>query len=331
MAGTASSPLSSSPSSPLRSSSSALPRFSIVLSIFPSIYSMVHASMIPALLLFISLNGHYALALAWSYGNERQRLSKRSIIVSPFAFDADKSNLGELDDQRNESFDLSRRLTSKLISALTASAIIFGLTPNVLHHSCQAATYTTTTPSNIQTSLLTANDDDYINSLNLKPATESQPQIKLPASYKDPSKSNERRPLIQGLVYFAEQQAMGSSFPQDYSDDLLVLTVLPLNGDEILAGAKLPIASTRFPFLFQMYKENVLLKGSTKDVWLGTDGGEQQDVFVEARICPRDSAKFPCNEREQKRYAKGIAKLVSVLPGLEEGEIVRAPASLPLQ
>lgn len=282
------------------------------------------ATTIAILLLFISLdlNQHNGSALAWSFGTERQKSTDRAFISSPlFGF-------GNLDDQTDVAIDTRRTLTDKLMSTLATSAIIFGLTASVLPHSCQAAAYTPI-QSSIQTSSPTANDDDFINSLDLKPATESQPQIKLPASYKDPSKSNVRRPLIQGLVYFAEQQTMGSSFPQDYND-VLVLTVLPVNGDEILAGAKLPIASTRFPLLFQMYKENVLLKGR-EDMWLGTNGGEQQDVFVEARICPRDSAKFPCNEREQKRYAKGIAKAISGLPGLEEGEVIRAPASLPLQ
>lgn len=134
-------------------------------------------------------------------------------------------------------------------------------------------------------------------------------------------------------MYFAEQQTVSSSFPSDYSNDLLVLTAIPPDdnrGKIILAGAKIPVSTVRFPFLFQMYKENMVLKG--KDVWLGTDANEvQQDVIVEARICPRDSTMFPCGDDEMKRYARGIAKVVSGLPGLEEGEVVRAPASLPLK
>ena len=77
-----------------------------------------------------------------------------------------------------------------------------------------------------------------------------------------------------------------------------------------------------------------MLKGSgTKDVWLGTDpvNKVQQDVIVEARICPVDSTVFPCGDGEMKRYARGIAKIVSGLPGLEEGEGVRAPVSLLLK
>jgi hypothetical protein len=182
---------------------------------------------------------------------------------------------------------------------------------------------------NLQTTLLLADEDitsqEYIESLGLKPATESQPQITLPKNIK---KSTDQ-PLVQGLVYFAEQQTLGSNYPSDYNDDLLILTVIPFDAKEpILAGAKLPISSVRFPFLFQMYKENLLTK--QRDAWLGTEG-ENQDVIVEARICPKALRKLPCNDEESKRYARGIAKVLSSLPGLEEGEIVRAPASLALQ
>ena len=238
-----------------------------------------------------------------------------------------------------------QQFMSSMVACTAIFCSVVSLSCTLLPSPSQAITFnspTSTSSVTISTTnlvtepfFLLANDEDgneqEYSSLNLKQPTESQPQIKLPKnSLSADNKAQSKRPILQGLVYFAEQQTVSSAFPADYNDDLIILTALPLSSKEpILAGSKLPVSSVRFPFLFKMYKENLLLQ-NTKDVWFGTMG-EMQDVIVEARICPRDAAKFPCGDGETKRVARGIAKVVGGLPGLEEGEVVRAPASLPLQ
>lgn len=189
-----------------------------------------------------------------------------------------------------------------------------------------------------------------ITELGLKAATEDRPQITLNGEYMNPqtskqtvsTKSKHREPILQGLVYFPEQAPTESSATVqagqqesqqlDYYSDILVLTAVSatdLDGP-VLAGAKIPIDGIRFPFSFQMYGENLLIsRPGVRHAWEGVvDSG---DVVVRASICPRDSSAFPCQENERKKYAEGVAKLISILPGLKEGEHIRAPASLALQ
>jgi hypothetical protein len=66
-----------------------------------------------------------------------------------------------------------------------------------------------------------------------------------------------------------------------------------------------------------------------RHVW--EDAVDTGDIVVSASICPSDSSAFPCQDNEQKKYAEGVAKLINNLPGLKEGEHIRAPASLALQ
>merc|ERR1712029_1214720 len=97
----------------------------------------------------------------------------------------------------------------------------------------------------------------------------------------------------------------------------------------ILAGAKFPVSSVRFPFFFQMYEENLLMsRTGVRDSWESVvDTG---DVIMRASICPSDSITYPCKEEYTKKHAEGVAKLITNLPGLNEGEKIRAPASLAL-
>ncbi len=189
-----------------------------------------------------------------------------------------------------------------------------------------------------------------ITELGLKAATEDRPQITLNGKYMNPktskqtvsTKSKPREPILQGLVYFPEraptdstaavQAGQQESQQLDYYSDILVLTAVSatdLDGP-VLAGAKLPIDGIRFPFSFQMYEENLLMsRPGVQHTWEGVvDSG---DVVVRASICPQDSSAFPCQENERKKYAEGVAKLISNLPGLNEGEHIRAPTSLALQ
>jgi len=193
-----------------------------------------------------------------------------------------------------------------------------------------------------------------ITELGLKPPTEEKPQIMLYGNDRSPeglpsqrslprqSNAKEREPILQGLVYFPENApkdsvAKSSSGPQvkqqlDYYSDVLVLTAVSATQPEgpILAGAKFPVSSVRFPFSFQMYKENLLTKkNGVQETWDSVANTE--DVILRATICPSDASKYPCEKDETKKSAEGIAKLISNLPGLEEGKVIRAPASLALQ
>ena len=283
---------------------------------------------------------------AFSFSSRKSRVEKSDVLLSGSA----KTHTLP----KPLRFEPEETRENRFFKALAASAIIFCLTDGVQPPPCFATTSVTKVyalstqadPTNKllwYTSFMTASDitesDEYINKLGLTPATEARPQIIYNGNSKPSTNSkNQRTPLLQGLVYFPEQQEKRESAqPLDYYNDVLVLTAIPAESKSdnpiILAGAKLPVSSVRFPFIFKMYAENLLLNRlGVKDVWFGTDSkAGQQDVLVEARICPSDAASFPCGKGEAKKYAAGIAKLITNLPGLEEGEVVRASAALPLQ
>ncbi|KAL7541292.1 hypothetical protein ACHAXR_010791 [Thalassiosira sp. AJA248-18] len=181
--------------------------------------------------------------------------------------------------------------------------------------------------------------------LGLKSPTEEKPQIMLNRAGGQPSQQTisrkTRAPILQGLVYFPQRAptdpaAKSPAGPQvkeqlDYYSDILVLTAVSAAQPEagILAGAKFPVSSVRFPFSFEMYKENLLTsRPGVQDAWERV--ANTGDIIVSAKICPSDATTFPCEEKETKKYAEGVAKLVQNLPGLAEGEVIRAPASLAL-
>lgn len=186
-----------------------------------------------------------------------------------------------------------------------------------------------------------------IDDLNLKPATDEKPQIKLAESSqvrlstRSSGESTERKPILQGLVYFPERAASqdkASSKPapanrqqMDYYSDVLVLTAVsasPPGSEEVLAGAKFPVSRVRFPLNFQMYRENLLLKKpGVKEAWEKIE--DTEDVIIRASICPSDAPTFPCEN--PKRTSQGVAKLIRNIPGLKDGQVIRAPASLQLQ
>ncbi|KAL7454657.1 hypothetical protein ACHAWC_006280 [Mediolabrus comicus] len=190
----------------------------------------------------------------------------------------------------------------------------------------------------------------FVTELGLKPPTDDKPQIRLSegALNSAPAKSKARTPILQGLVYFPERvkdnkttetgvasistsTPSKSKEPLDYYSDILVLTAVSAKDPNglILAGAKFPVSTVRFPFSFSMYEQNLLLKrDGVKETW--EEVQNTSDVIIKAYICPGDAATFPCEDREVKKYSEGVAKLITNLPGLREGEVIRAPASLPL-
>lgn len=189
----------------------------------------------------------------------------------------------------------------------------------------------------------------FVTELGLKPPTDDKPQIRLSegALNSAPAKSKARTPILQGLVYFPERvkdkttetgvasistsTPSKSKEPLDYYSDILVLTAVSAKDPNglVLAGAKFPVSTVRFPFSFSMYEQNLLLKrDGVKETW--EEVQNTSDVIIKAYICPGDAATFPCEDREVKKYSEGVAKLITKLPGLREGEVIRAPASLPL-
>eukprot|EP00985_Skeletonema_marinoi_P026302 scaffold20280_cov110-Skeletonema_marinoi.AAC.1 len=191
-----------------------------------------------------------------------------------------------------------------------------------------------------------AADKDIIAEMGLKQPTEFRPQIRLTedALNSVSTKSKARTPILQGLVYFPERArdkpdditpistSTPSKEPLDYYSDILVLTAVSAKDPSgpILAGAKFPVSSVRFPFSFSMYEQNLLLKrAGVKEAW--EDVQNTSDVIIKAYICPSDAVAFPCEDKEVKKYSEGVAKLITELPGLREGEVIRAPASLPLK
>lgn len=196
---------------------------------------------------------------------------------------------------------------------------------------------------------LTTSPSGSITELGLKPATDTKPQIMLKSriqddqsTQRDMTRKDNRDPILQGLIYFPEfapkdPSSKVSTEKQetrelDYFNDVLVLTAVSSSqpSGPVLAGAKLPVASIRFPFSFQMYEENLLLsRPGVQAAWESVVNNE--DILLRASICPRDSSSFPCNDEERKKYAEGVATLITKLPGLNDGDYIRAPASLPLQ
>lgn len=262
------------------------------------------------------------------------------------------------DNERTKDFyagGFLHRCHMLLVTCITSAVIIF---PHPSVASVQQTSYPELDHSGGWSSIsvaITAEDlstltPSSVTELGLKPATEDKPQITLKGrdAYGQPSqqtmapKRNARKPILQGLVYFPEQAptdpaAKIPSGPQlkqalDYYSDVLVLTAVSATQPDgpILAGAKFPVSSVRFPFSFQMFKENLLTsRPGVLGAWEGvSDAG---DVILRADICPSDASSFPCDDKESKKHAAGVAKLITNLPGLKEGESVRAPASLALQ
>ena len=146
---------------------------------------------------------------------------------------------------------------------------------------------------------------------SLTPPTDTMPQIVMPPRAQDVGgDKDEIQPIVQGLVYLTNQQL------RPMSTDFLVLEVRT-TGDAIVAGAKIPISRVRFPMQFAMSEKNIL-------------PGKQMvnnDLLVDAKVCPSPTT---CAEEDASFKAKGIAKMISNLPG-SDGTSMRAGASLGLR
>ena len=265
------------------------------------------------------LTHHYnpssALAFSSSHRSNHGRLR-------PLPFDAESRS--EVDDAQLGGLSLRRN-----ILVLIASAVTF--TSPSLSLAISAADLSAITPSSVT-------------EFGLKPATEDKPQISLTGRSMQSMKSKSREPILQGLVYFPERAPSNKDSTDtapsvqlerkqlDYYSDVLVLSAVSATDQDgpILAGAKFPVSSVRFPFSFQMFEENIL-KGRPGIVDAWENVVDTGDIAVRAQICPGDASAFPCPVNERKKYAEGVAKLISNLPGLQEGEQIRAPASLALE
>mmetsp|Transcript_70 Transcript_70/g.123 ORF Transcript_70/g.123 Transcript_70/m.123 type:complete len:309 (+) Transcript_70:19-945(+) len=152
--------------------------------------------------------------------------------------------------------------------------------------------------------------------------------------------SGGKDPILQGLVYFLDGQnnPIEKTSP---SDTLVLLARRPDDAQVFIAGAKIQISKVRFPMMFALYKENLLIPTFTWEMQVSSN----EDVYIDARICPagdddapntnnndkKSRGVSPCTEEQSTFHAHGIAKLITQLPGLPSGETVRAAATLQLQ
>jgi len=168
----------------------------------------------------------------------------------------------------------------------------------------------------------------------LSQPTDERPQIKPPTQLQAPpggsmsntqiakgmGKGKARAPIVEGMVYMMEK------YERPDPSDIIVLTVTSRSQpDEILAGAKYPVYRARLPFNFQLYEANIL-KGKYDSYQNSADG----DLMVEATVCPQEAASFPCSKTENLYEAKSISKMLQI-PGMQDGDLVRTPAALPLK
>ena len=158
----------------------------------------------------------------------------------------------------------------------------------------------------------------------LSQPTDERPQIKPPTQLQAPvtqtAKSKARKPIVEGMVYMMEK------YERPDPSDMIVLTVTSKSQpDEVLAGAKYPVYKARLPFNFQLYEANIV-KGKYDSFQNSADG----DLTIVATVCPQEAASFPCSNKESLYEAKSISKILQI-PGMQEGDLFRTPAALPLK
>lgn len=147
----------------------------------------------------------------------------------------------------------------------------------------------------------------------------------------------------------------------DPSDTLILTVSIPTDPNNILAGARIPIYKVnRFPFQFQMFVPNIV-KGKEEQFWSANDN---DDYLIQGRICRQkedevvrtsivsvDSAlsssiatapsssstvstsqpkSILCEESDIIFEGRGISKLLKNVPGLDDGNVVRTAAAVPL-
>lgn len=162
--------------------------------------------------------------------------------------------------------------------------------------------------------------------------TEERPQIKPPTSSMVPMSPKAKQPILEGMVYMADEYKYDRPDPSE----IIVLTVSSASQpDDILAGAKYPVYKARMPFNFQMYDANIL-KNKMGQFRMVQERGE--DFIVSATVCPGEddgggggvAGRLPCDAGVSSYQGRGVGKLLQV-PGMQEGEMIRTPASLALE
>ena len=194
-------------------------------------------------------------------------VSHYPISVSAFSISNNEQNNYKIQNHSSMTDRLLHRCSISMMTTITSATLVFTSPLDV---------------SAIQPSDLSSMTADSVTQLGLKPPTSDKPQImfnRVSESSKkqqttSQSKGNSREPILQGLVYFPEiapRDPSAKVAPDqqkkqalDYYSDILVLTAISAtqpNGP-VLAGAKFPVSTVRFPFSFQMYKENLLIGSS---------------------------------------------------------------------
>lgn len=322
-----------------------------------------HPNLLIQLILLCALGHNFPAASAFSFpARHCERLPLPPLILpsscnekSPSSSHSNHSRRQDHESRPNYDLQLGNCLRRCQLSvmALVASTLILFPSASVAtaQQTCSLSDCGGVWPTSIlATANLSSITPSSIADLGLKPPTDQKPQIMFnggapnvqPPQQTTSLKTDGKKPILQGLVYFPERapkvpSEVSPSGPQvkeqvDYYSDILVLTAVSAAYPEgpVLAGAKFPVSSVRFPFSFQMHRENLLTnRPGVQEAWesVATTG----DVILRASVCPSDASSFPCNNAETKRSAEGLAKLITNLPGMEEGQIIRAPASLALQ
>ena len=123
--------------------------------------------------------------------------------------------------------------------------------------------------------------------------------------------------FTEGLVSLANPQK------RPLSTDSIVITIRSFDQpDIVLGGARIPVTKASFPISFRMFLKNILTE--KKADWQTAKEG---DLLVQAVVCPEDMPRCETGSLQ----AKGVATLIRNLPGLAEGQTIRAPVALRLE
>ena len=133
----------------------------------------------------------------------------------------------------------------------------------------------------------------------LKAPTEDKPQITLPPSIKKQSSTFNNKvaqqPILRGFVYLSNDDDV---YKINAYESTLVITAQQTQNGDVFLGAKIPMSNIRkFPMQFNLYSNNILQKDEQQKELI-YDAIRNDDLFMKAVICPSDSVKFPCEDKD---------------------------------
>ena len=204
--------------------------------------------------------------------------------------------------------------------------------------------------------------DDFVRSItqSLSPPTEERPPIALPnlQNLRNDSNNNNNRQRttpslpspqrVEALITLENPQQRPSP-----SDILVIQVYESRNCQQLLGGARVPIARIRFPIQVQLTSANAKSPSSSSsvsgvEVWNTLTSS--QDLWMVANVCPGGNGvdddgngRTTCLDPQGKDIlfqATGISKFLTTLPGLQQDSLLvetmgqkglRLPATLALK